>query len=89
MGDSPVTKTLGRMIAVAAAASLALGVPGAAFADMGYTGWDLLEIRSVRSAAFGVVILAAAIAAVGVVGLWRMAVRSAALEITGSEGEAR
>jgi hypothetical protein len=56
---------------------------------MGYTGWGLLEIQSVRSAALGVVILAAVIAAVGVVGLWRMAVRSAALEIAGSEGDAQ
>jgi hypothetical protein len=77
------------LIAVVWAAWLALGVPGVAFADMGETGWDLLQMPKLRPALFGVIILAVVIAAVGVIGLWRMAIRSAALEASGSEGEAQ
>jgi hypothetical protein len=89
MGDPPVTKTLGRLIAVVLASWLALGFPGSAFADMGGTGWDLLQDRRLRPTLFGVILLAVVIAAVGVIGLWRMAIRSAALEAARSEGDSQ
>ena len=75
------------MIAVVLAAWLALGVPRIAFADMGETGWDLLQTRSLRPTLIGVILLAVVIAALGVFGLWRMAIRSAALEAASSEGD--
>jgi len=84
-----VTKTLGRTVAVASAVWLALVVPGTAFADMGETDWDLLVSPRIRPDLFAVIILAVAIATAGLIGLWRMSIRSAAIEAAGSEGDAQ
>jgi hypothetical protein len=90
MGGPLVTKTLGRMVAVASAVLLALLVPRTAFADMGHPdGWGMLQDPSVRPTLLPVIILATVIAAAGLIGLWRMSIRSAAIEAAGPEGDAQ